>query len=223
MEEAMTTAIIGVGNIGSALARDLVRGGERVVLAARDESQAEALAEELGDLASAASVRDAIAAADAVVLAIWLDQDRDLVPEVADLLDGKVVVDPSNPIGVDDDGNTIRTLPDETSAGSVVAGLLPAGAHFVKAFGSLGAPSLAAEANREPRAVLFYATDDDQAASVIEGLIGAAGFDPVRAGGVGDAGRLEVPGGDLHQNAGLKGRVLDRKEARAAVASAPAE
>jgi len=223
MEEAMTTAIIGVGNIGSALARDLVRGGERVVLAARDESQAEALAEELGDLASAASVRDAIAAADAVVLAIWLDQDRDLVPEVADLLDGKVVVDPSNPIGVDDDGNTIRTLPDETSAGSVVAGLLPAGAHFVKAFGSLGAPSLAAEANREPRAVLFYATDDDQAASVIEGLIGAAGFDPVRAGGVGDAGRLEVPGGDLHQNAGLKGRVLDREEARAAVASAPAE
>lgn len=219
----MTTAIIGVGNIGSALARDLVRGGERVVLAARDESQAEALAEELGDLASAASVRDAIAAADAVVLAIWLDQDRDLVPEVADLLDGKVVVDPSNPIGVDDDGNTIRTLPDETSAGSVVAGLLPAGAHFVKAFGSLGAPSLAAEANREPRAVLFYATDDDQAASVIEGLIGAAGFDPVRAGGVGDAGRLEVPGGDLHQNAGLKGRVLDREEARAAVASAPAE
>jgi predicted dinucleotide-binding enzyme len=32
----MTTAIIGVGQIGSGLARDLVRGGERVVLAARD-------------------------------------------------------------------------------------------------------------------------------------------------------------------------------------------
>jgi 8-hydroxy-5-deazaflavin:NADPH oxidoreductase len=45
----MTTAIIGVGKIGSGLARDLVRGGERVVLAARDESQAEALADEFGD------------------------------------------------------------------------------------------------------------------------------------------------------------------------------
>ncbi len=39
----MTTAIIGVGQIGSGLARDLVRGGERVVLAARDQSHADAL------------------------------------------------------------------------------------------------------------------------------------------------------------------------------------
>ena len=34
----MTTAIIGTGNIGGALARDLVRGGEPVVLAAKDEA-----------------------------------------------------------------------------------------------------------------------------------------------------------------------------------------
>ncbi|HVH23829.1 MAG TPA: NAD(P)-binding domain-containing protein, partial [Pseudonocardia sp.] len=76
----MTTAIIGVGNIGSALARNLVRGGEGVVVAARDESHAQALAEELGGLAAAASVRDASTAADVVVLAIWVDQDRELVP-----------------------------------------------------------------------------------------------------------------------------------------------
>jgi predicted dinucleotide-binding enzyme len=38
----MTTAIVGVGNIGSALARHLVAGGEPVVLAARDESRAQA-------------------------------------------------------------------------------------------------------------------------------------------------------------------------------------
>jgi hypothetical protein len=108
----MTTAIIGVGNIGSALARDLVRGGERVVLAAQDEAHAEALANELGGVAAAGSVRDAIAAADTVVLAIWLDQSRELVPVVADLLDGKVIVDPSNPIGFDD-GKPFRTLPRE--------------------------------------------------------------------------------------------------------------
>jgi predicted dinucleotide-binding enzyme len=44
----MTTAIIGVGNIGGALARHLVRGGEHVTLAAREESNASALAGELG-------------------------------------------------------------------------------------------------------------------------------------------------------------------------------
>ena len=34
----MTTAIVGVGNIGSAVARHLVAGGEPVILAAKDES-----------------------------------------------------------------------------------------------------------------------------------------------------------------------------------------
>ena len=42
----MTTAIIGVGNIGGALAGHLVDGSESVVLAARNESKAEALAKE---------------------------------------------------------------------------------------------------------------------------------------------------------------------------------
>jgi predicted dinucleotide-binding enzyme len=175
----------------------------------------------LGGLATAASPRDAIAAADAVVLAVWVDQSRELVPAVADLLDGKVVVDPSNPIGFDDDGKPVRTLPEGTSAVSVVAGLLPPGAHYVKAFGTLGAPSLAAEAYRAPRRVaLFYATDDEVAAAAAEGLITAAGFEPVKAGGAEDAARIEVPGGDLHQNGGLNGQVLDLDEARAAVAAA---
>ena len=48
----MTTAIIGTGNIGGQVARHLVAGGEPVVLAARDESHAAALANELGPLAS---------------------------------------------------------------------------------------------------------------------------------------------------------------------------
>ena len=38
----MTTAIIGVGNIGESVARHLVDGGERVVLAERDEQNATA-------------------------------------------------------------------------------------------------------------------------------------------------------------------------------------
>src|SRR5467141_2305586 len=153
----MSTAIIGVGNIGSAIARHLVAGGESVVVAARDESQAKALAEELGPNARAASVEDAITGADAVVLALWLDNMREVIPQQAHLLDGKVVVDPSNPIGFDANGQIIRTLPDDQSAGSIVSALLPAGAQYVKAFGTLAADSLAGSANRQPRVALFYA------------------------------------------------------------------
>src|SRR5436305_12647549 len=215
----MATAIIGIGNIGGPLARHLVSGGEPVVLAAKDKANAAALAQELGEHARAASVEEAIAEADAVVFAVWLDTIKELISKDTESLEGKVVVDPSNPIGFDENGNVKRTLPDDQSAGSVVAAMLPTGAHYVKAFGTLGADSLASTANRDPRpAVLFYATDDAAAATTIERLISAAGFDPLKVGGVADAGRIEVPGGDLHQNGGLNGQVLDLDEARTTVA-----
>jgi len=219
----MTTAIIGVGHIGKTLGEHFVAGGERVVLAARDPADAAGVAGELGELAGAASVADAIAQADVVVLAVFLDVARELVPQHADALEGKVVIDPTNPIGLDDAGNPYRTLPEDESAASVVTGLLPAGAHYAKAFGTLLAASLQSAANRTPRrAVLFYATDDDQAAAAVQRLIRAAGFDPVKVGGVSDAARIEGPNGDLSQAGGLKGGVLDAEQAQAALAPASA-
>ena len=215
----MTTAIIGVGNVGGALARHLTAGGEQVVLAAREESDAAALAGELGSLASAASVPEAIEAADVVVLAVWFDALKQLITDYGALLDGKIVADPSNPLGVNADGTLFRTLPEGQSQGSLVAAMLPAGARYVKAFGTLDAGSLASSANRAPRrAVLFYATDDNRAAAAVDRLITACGFDPVKVGGVSEAGRIEMPGGDLHL--ATLGRLLDADEARAAVAAA---
>ena len=214
----MITAIVGVGNLGSTVARHLVAGDETVVLAAQDEEHAVDLARELGPRAEAALVEDAIEAADVVVLALWLDQMKEFVPEQARLLENKIVVDPSNPIGFDQSGQMIRTLPAGQSSGSIVADLLPASAHYVKAFGTLAADSLASSANREPeRVALFYATDDDTAAETVERLISAAGFDPIKAGGVAAAIRMEGPGGDLSQG-GLNGALLSLDQARAALA-----
>jgi predicted dinucleotide-binding enzyme len=209
----MTTSIIGVGNLGGTVARHLVSGGESVVLAAKDEGHAEALAEELGPNASAATVEEAIAGADVVVLATWLDQTKDYLPAETRLLENKIVVDPSNPIGFGESGQMIRTLPEGQTSGSVVAGLLPASAHYVKAFGTLGADQLATSANRESRVVLFYATDDDAAETTAQRLIRAAGFEPLKVGGVSDAGRIEGPDGEL------QGRIFDLDEARATIAT----
>jgi predicted dinucleotide-binding enzyme len=211
----VSTAIIGVGNIGKAIGGHLVTGGEKVILAATEPP--ETVAKELGSLASAATVREAVGAADAVVFAVWFDVLKKLVEEHGRLLEGKVVIDPSNPVAMDDKGQFSRTLPDGVSSGSVIAGLLPTRAHFVKAFGTLSAPSLASGANRSPnRAVLFYATDDDRADAVIKRLISVAGFDAVKAGGLNAAIRIEMYG-DLHEYGGLNGRLVDTEEARAAV------
>jgi len=213
----MTTAIMGVGTIGTIVARNLVRGGERVVLANRDKSKADRLAAELGHLASSAEVGDAIAQSDVIVLALWLDVMKFFIPEFGGKLVGKIVVDPSNPVGPDGKGGIKRTLPADQSSGQIVASLLPRGARFVKAFGTLSAESFASAARRTPeRAVLFYATDDAGAGEAVARLITAAGFDPVKVGGADRSIRIEV-GGDLAQFGGLNGKLLTVAEAEALI------
>lgn len=215
----MTTAIIGVGNLGSQVAHSLIQGGERVILAARDQSKADTLASGLGELARSATVIDAVFQANAIVFAMYLDAITKLIADLSKLLVGKVVIDPSNPVGPDGHGGfTRRTLPVGESAASVISHLLPAGTHYVKAFGTLGAEALTSGANRQPRrAVLFYATDDTIAGVIAEKLIHAAGFDAVNVGGVDAAERIELMEGDLHQFGGLNGRLLNSDEARSAV------
>ena len=79
-----------------------------------------------------------------------------------------------------------------------MAGWLPTGARLAMAFGSMSADLFESSANRSPEpAVLFYASDDDRAGEEVERLIRAAGFEPLKIGGIEQSGRLEV-GGDLH-------------------------
>ena len=121
-----------------------------------------------------------------------------VIDEIADRLTGKVVVIPSNPLAVDAQGNVYRLLPEGQSSGEVVAGWLPAGARLAMAFGTMSADLFESSSNRSPEpAVLFYATDDGRAGEEVERLIRTAGFEPVKAGGIEQSGRLEV-GGDLH-------------------------
>ena len=214
----MTTAIIGIGNIGGTVARDLAAGGEAVVLSAVNADDLTELANEIGSRATAASSnRDAVQRADTVVLALWLGPMKTVIGEIADLLPGKLVIDTSNPISIGADGNVSRTLPDGQSAGEVVSGWLPKGARYAKAFGTLPAPLFQSSSRRAPKpAVLFYTTDDAQAAREVERLIRVAGFEPIKAGQVRDSLRIEV-GGDLHAFGGLNGRLVEKDEAASLV------
>jgi 8-hydroxy-5-deazaflavin:NADPH oxidoreductase len=195
----MTTAIIGTGGLGSAIARQLASGGEALRLSSADIKSARTLAAQIGRAAvAAADNRDALQGADAVVLALRFSVLKGVIDEIADPLTGKVVVVPSNPLGTDAQGNVSRLLPEGQSSGEVVAGWLPAGARLAMAFGSMSADLFESASNRSPElAVLFYATDDDRAGEEAGRLIRTAGFEPVRIGGIEQSGRLEV-GGDLH-------------------------
>ena len=107
------------------------------------------------------------------------------------------VVVPSNPVGVDAQGNVVRLLPEGQTSGETVAGWLPTEARLAMAFGTMSADLLESSSNRSPEpAVLFYATDDRDG-DAVERLIRTAGFEPIKVGGLEQSSRLEV-GGDLH-------------------------
>jgi predicted dinucleotide-binding enzyme len=94
-----------------------------------------------------------------------------------------------------------------------VAAAVPVGVRYVKAFGTLAADQLdSTTTDSGENAVPFYATDDEDAGEAVAELITKAGYDPVKAGGVNDTGRIEVFG-DLHPYGGLNGRVIAHAEA----------
>jgi 8-hydroxy-5-deazaflavin:NADPH oxidoreductase len=195
----MTTAIIGTGGLGSVIARQLASGGDTLRLSSPDNKAARTLAAEIGRAAVvAAGNRDALHGADTVVLALRFAVLKGVIDEIADLLTDKLVVVPSNPVGLDPQGNVRRLLPEGQSSGEVVAGWLPAGARLAMAFGTMSADLFESSSNRSPElAVLFYATGDERAGEEVERLIRTAGFEPVKVGGIEQSARLEV-GGDLH-------------------------
>jgi predicted dinucleotide-binding enzyme len=211
-----TVAIIGTGNIGSRLAANLAAGGQDFLLADRDQDAARKIAADLGGRAEAVNIDEAVERADVLVIALWLDPFEQLIARYGGRLAGKVIVDPSNPVGPDGAGGYQKVIGEQESSGQILAGLLPPGARLVKAFGTLSAPTLSAAARREPeRAVQFYAADDAAAGDLVADLIRADGFDPVRVGGLDQSIRIEMFG-DLHEYGAL-GRAVTRSEALAAV------
>jgi predicted dinucleotide-binding enzyme len=208
----MQTAIIGLGNIGATIAARLTAGGIDVIVSERNLDNARQLATKIGPRAKVMPVGDAVKAAEIVVLAIWFDAIKELLAADRGAFAGKIVVDPSNPIAPDGKGGFKKTIAEDQSAGLIVAGLLPADAKLVKAFGTLGAESLATGANRAPEpAVLFYATDYPEAGRAVAKLIAASGFSPFDVGGIDQSIRIEV-GGDLHE-LGKLGKLVSATEA----------
>lgn len=208
----MKTAIIGLGNIGRQVALNLIAGGQDVIVADHGASKAQDFAKESHGKARALSVAEAIDAGDVIILAVYFNAIKELLGEHRKRLADKIVVDPSNPIGPDGSGGFKKIIPQQQSSGQILASLIPQGARFVKAFGTLAATSLKAGARRSPEPnVLFYASDDNEAGQLVATLITASGFAPVRVGGIDQSIRIEVFG-DLHE-LGKLGKLVTAREA----------
>jgi NADPH-dependent F420 reductase len=178
-------AIIGVGNVGSALARACKTAGHTVVVTSRDPAHAEKIADEL-QVASAASGREAVQDAQMVVLAVPPKAVAPVLDDIAELLEGAIVVDPTNP--AEDRAVILR------AAASLAEGvaLLAPGARVVKAFNTIFASRLNDSVVDGVPLDGFYAGDDEGAKRVVAELLGMMGFRPVDTGELLTARALEL-------------------------------
>jgi predicted dinucleotide-binding enzyme len=206
-------AIIGLGQIGQVVATNLAKSKRPIIVVDRNPDKVQGLVTKFGDTIQPMELGAAIKAADIILFAVYFDAIKALFKQYASELIGKVLIDPSNAIAPDGKGGFVKTIGEKESAGQLLAAVLPANARLVKAFGSLGAGSLANGAYQQPdEAVLFYAADDKSLDPVIGELIRHSGFEPLRVGGIDQSIRIEVFG-DLHEFGAL-GKTVTLAEAK---------
>lgn len=178
----MKIAVIGAGNVGTAVAGTAVRSGHEVTVSAAHPERAQVAAQATGATA-AASNADAVKSADIVVLAVPATAHATLVSELGDALAGKVVVDAAN-----------RPTPDPSGAPTSIAeelqDKLPK-TPVVKAFNTLLASRQADPTVNGTPVDGFVAGDDPTAKQTVLDFLASLGFRPVDAGSLASARTLE--------------------------------
>jgi 8-hydroxy-5-deazaflavin:NADPH oxidoreductase len=182
----MEIAIIGSGKVGSALARAAVRAGHGATLTAADPEHARSVAQEIGARA-ADSNRAAVDGAEVVVLAVNASAVVSVLDEIVRELDGKVLVDVTNPSTPDAYGPAL----EGDSGAELIQSLAPR-ALVAKAFNTVFAVRLAEPVVDGIQLDGFYASDHEEAKAAVAGLVEAVGLRPIDAGGLIMARTLEA-------------------------------
>ena len=185
----MEITIIGTGNMARGIATRALAGGHSVTLLGTETANAQALADELSGDVRAGQVGDPLTG-DVVVLAVWYAAVDDVLGRYGDQLDGKVLVDITNPIDVEA-FEPLRL--DAGSAAQEIAAKVP-GARVVKAFNTTFAGTLEqGSVAGEPLDVLV-ASDDEGAKEIVSRVVSDGGLRAIDAGPLRRARELEALG-----------------------------
>ena len=183
----MKVTVIGAGNMGAALVKQLTRAGHQVSVTGRNLDRAQAVAAAHPG-ATAVAAAGAAAQADVVVLATGYDDAVNALARVGNL-SGKVVIDITNPLTADYMG---LTLGFSTSAAEEIARAVPE-VEVVKAFNTVFAQVLSegADFGNGHTVPVFVASDSERAKQTAKSLAESMGFITVDAGGLRNARYLE--------------------------------
>jgi NADPH-dependent F420 reductase len=181
----MRIAILGAGNVGGGLAAAAVRAGHDVVLSAASADSARSAASSAGATA-AASNAEAVKVAEIVVLAVPHPAVAEIVGELSQDLNGKVVADSTNPLNA--------TYTDLTTSGTSAAEMLQQqlpGARVVKAFNTIFAARHANPTEDGTPLDAFIAGDDTDAKARVGEFASSLGYRAIDVGPLRMARALE--------------------------------
>ncbi len=181
----MNIAIIGAGSVGATLGRRWHDLGHSIRYGVRDESADKY--QTLTDHASLHSNHEAASDAEIIVLATPWQATEAAISELGSALDGKIVIDCTNPLEADLSGLT-HGYGD--SGGEQVA-RWAASARDVKALNTTGSNNMAEPEIDGIKTVMFVAGDDADARATVAGLTNELGFDTIEVGELASARLLE--------------------------------
>ena len=185
----MKVLVIGAGNMGSGFVKQLSAAGHQVSVTARDATKAQGVAQQYG--AKAVAAAGAADGVDAIVVATPYQQAAEALRSVGNV-DGKPVIDITNPLTADYMGLTVG---HSTSAAEQIAQAV-SGAEVVKGFNTIFAQVLAEGSNLNGQKVtVFVASDSQRAKQTARSLAESMGFEVIDAGGLKNARYLEPVAG----------------------------
>jgi predicted dinucleotide-binding enzyme len=171
-----TITIIGSGNMATAIGTRAAKHGHTIELMSRNTAKAQALADQIGNGATAGTF-GARPAGDIVIVAVLYAGAVDVVAKYGDALAGKILVDITNPFNADASG---LVTTEGNSVSQQIAAVAPEGTHVVKAFNSIFGHVLTQD---EPLAA-FIAGDDVEAKARVAAFLESLGMRPLDAGGL---------------------------------------
>ena len=192
----MKIGIIGSGNIGETLGKHWAKVGHAVMFSSRNPESLRHMAEAIG-----AQVGNAQAAAhfgEIILLAVPFGVIPDLVSEIG-TLDGKILIDATNPYPQRDGGVAQQVIEDATQTATGYVASQFNEAKTVKAFNSIYFKVLEDQAFRsgDDRIAVQIASDDTDAKKTVARLIEEIGFAPQDIGSLEDSPIFE-PGAPLY-------------------------
>src|ERR1019366_1126822 len=167
-----TISIIGSGNMATAIGTRAAKHGHTIEVMSRDTAKAQALADKIGNGATAGTF-GATPLGDIVIVAVPYTNAVSVVANYGDALAGKVIIDISNTFNADATG---LVTPDGISGAQEIAKAAAASAHVVKAFNTVFGHVLA---QGRPLDVLI-AGDDARAKASVSAFIESLGPRPRR-------------------------------------------